>query len=94
MSGFEPDRVIDLPDGTIGVTSHLMRGESQEFAQVLWTSDGRRTVAWSERSTIAHNGYHRFCEGALVVLDGGARLACVMRENHSAGIPFIRRLLR
>jgi len=86
IGGFEPDRVIDLPDSTLGVTSHLMRGESQEFAQVLWTSaDGGRT--WSERSTIAHNGYHRFCEGALVILDGGARLACVMRENHSAGIP-------
>jgi len=34
-----------------------------------------------------HDGYHRFCEGALVLLDGGHKLACVMRENHSAGIP-------
>lgn len=84
--GFEPDRIMDLPDGTIGVTTHLMRGESQEFAQVLWASDdGGQT--WAERNTIAHNGYHRFCEGAVVVLDGGKRLACVMRENHSAGIP-------
>jgi len=86
IGGFEPDRVIDLPDRALGVTSHLMRGDSQEFAQALWTSaDGGR--AWSERGAIAHNGYHRFCEGALVILDGGARLACVMRENHSAGIP-------
>ena len=86
IGGFEPDRIIDLPDGTLGVTSHLMRGESQEFAQVLWTSaDGGRS--WRERSTIAHNGYHRFCEGAIVVLDGGRRQACVMRENHSGGIP-------
>ncbi len=86
IGGFEPDRIIDLPDGALGVTSHLMRGATQEFAQVLWTSeDGGRS--WSERSTIAHNGYHRFCEGAIVVLDGGARLACVMRENHSGGIP-------
>ena len=86
IGGFEPDRIIDLSDGTLGVTSHLMRGESQEFAQVLWTSadDG---VTWTERSTIAHDGYHRFCEGALVLLDGGRRLACVMRENHSGGIP-------
>ena len=86
IGGFEPDRVINLPDGALGVTSHLMRGATQEFAQVLWTSDdGGRN--WSERSTIAHDGYHRFCEGAIVVLDGGARLACVMRENHSGGIP-------
>lgn len=84
--GFEPDRMMDLPDGSLGVTTHLMRGESQEFAQVLWASDdGGQT--WTERSTIAHNGYHRFCEGAVVILDEGKRLACVMRENHSAGIP-------
>ena len=86
IGGFEPDRILDLPDGTLGVTSHLMRGESQEFAQVLWaSSDGGAT--WSERSTIAHDGYHRFCEGAIVLLGGGRQLACVMRENHSGGIP-------
>ncbi len=86
IGGFEPDRVMDLPDGTLGVTSHLMRGGSQEFAQVLWTSEDRGRT-WTERSTIAHDGYHRFCEGALVLIDAGRRLACVMRENHSGGIP-------
>lgn len=86
IGGFEPDRVLDLPDGTLGVASHLMRGESQEFAQVLWTTDDGGTT-WTERSTIAHDGYHRFCEGAIVVLNDGERLACVMRENHSGGIP-------
>lgn len=86
IGGFEPDRILDLPDGALGVASHLMRGESQEFAQALWTSaDGGR--AWSERGTIAHDGYHRFCEGAIVLLNGGRQLACVMRENHSGGIP-------
>ena len=83
--GFEPDRIIDLPDGTLGVATHLMRGDTQEFADVLWVSDdgGQR---WTERSTIAHNGYHRFCEGAIAILDDG-KLVCVMRENHSGGIP-------
>ena len=86
IGGFEPDRILDLPDGTLGVATHLMRGEGQEFAEVLWTSeDGGKT--WSERSTIAYDGYHRFCEGGMVVLDGGKRLACVLRENHSGGIP-------
>ena len=84
--GFEPDRVMNLPDGTLGVATHLMRGEGQEFADVLWaSSDGGET--WEERGTIAYNGYHRFCEGAVVALHGGQRLACVLRENHSAGIP-------
>ena len=84
--GFEPDRVIDLPDGTLGVASHIVLGESQEFADILTVSeDGGKT--WERRSIIAHDGYHRFCEGALVLLHGGRRLACVLRENHSAGIP-------
>ncbi len=69
IKGFEPDRMLELPDGRLAVVSHLMRGASQEFA------------------VIAHDGLHRFCEGALVLLDGGRELACVMRENHSAGIP-------
>ena len=85
IMGFEPDRMLDLPDGTLGVASHIMRGESQEFADILSISeDGGKT--WKERSTIAHDGYHRFCEGAIVLLEGG-ELACVLRENHSAGIP-------
>ncbi|MCY4465237.1 MAG: sialidase family protein [Chloroflexi bacterium] len=84
--GFEPDRIVDLPDGTLGVTAHVLRGSSQEFAQDLWVSaDGGRN--WSKRGTIAHDGYHRFCEGAVVWLHGGRRLACIMRENHSGGLP-------
>ena len=86
IRGFEPDLVMDLPDGTIGVASQMMLAEGQEFCEVLWVSaDGGKT--WSQRSIIAYDGYHRFCEGAVVWLDGGKRLACVLRENHSAGIP-------
>lgn len=86
IMGFEPDRVMDLPDGRLAVASQIMRGETQEFADILSCSDdGGKT--WYEQATIAHNGYHRFCEGAIVILDGGKELACVMRENHSAGIP-------
>ncbi len=86
IMGFEPDRIIDLPDGSLGVASHVMRRTSQEFAEILSVStDGGQS--WTERATIAHDGYHRLCEGALVLLDEGRQLACVMRENHSAGIP-------
>ena len=86
IRGFEPDRIINLPDGTLGVASHIMRRNSQEFAEVLWVSDDKGRN-WYERSTIAHNGYHRFCEGAIVIIEPEKTLACVMRENHSGGIP-------
>jgi hypothetical protein len=85
VKGFEPDRVLDLPDGSLGFGAHLMRGESQEFANVLYCSvDGGKT--WTERATMAHDGYHRFCEGGIVILEGG-ELACVLRENHVGGMP-------
>lgn len=91
IMGFEPDRIQDLPDGRLGVGSHVMRGESQEFAVILSCSDdGGET--WYEAATVAHNGYHRVCEGAIVQLDnpdavGGKELACILRENHHAGQP-------
>ena len=91
IMGFEPDRILDLPDGRLGVGSHIMRGDSQEFAEILSCSDDGG-VTWYEAATIAHDGYHRFCEGAIVLLDnpdavGGQELACILRENHHAGIP-------
>jgi hypothetical protein len=86
IPGFEPDRVVELPAGRLAVVTQVLRGASQEFAVLLCTSsDGGRS--WATTATIADDGYNRSCEGALVVLDGGAELACVMRENHSSGVP-------
>ena len=86
ISGFEPDRMMELADGRLAVCSHLMRKEAQEYAEIISCSHDNG-VTWHEQATIAHDGYHRFCEGALVVLDGGTGLACVMRESHSGGFP-------
>ena len=84
IMGFEPDRMMELPDGRLAVCSHIMLRESQEFAEIMTTStDGGKT--WGDQVIVAHDGYHRFCEGALVILD--KEIACVMRENHSGGIP-------
>jgi hypothetical protein len=33
--GFEPDRMMDLPDGRLAVCFHLMRGDTQEFAVIM-----------------------------------------------------------
>ncbi|HUX88368.1 MAG TPA: sialidase family protein, partial [Chloroflexota bacterium] len=86
IRGFEPDRIVELPDGRLAVCSHIMRGQTQNFAEIFSTSsDGGRT--WHEASEIAHDGFQHFCEGALVVLDGGKTLACVMRDNLNGGYP-------
>ncbi len=83
--GFEPDRIVELPDGRLGVGSHLLRGDTQEYAEILSTSsdDG---ATWQETATVANDGVHRFCEGAMVPL-GGQRMACVLRESRSGGMP-------
>lgn len=86
IRGIENDRVIELPDGRLALGTHYLRGDSLEFAENLWCSDDRGKT-WYHAAEIAHDGYHRFCEGALVILEGGTELACIMRENHSAGIP-------
>ncbi len=86
IQGFEPDRMIELPDGRLAVCSHLVLGDTQEYAEIISCSrDGGKT--WRREAIIAHDGYHRFCEGALVVMNGGKELACVMRETRSAGMP-------
>ena len=86
VKGFEPDRILDLPDGSLGFAAQVMRGASQEFAEVLYVSTDKGKT-WQERGTIAHDGFFRYCEGGVVILDGGKELACVLRENHSAGNP-------
>ena len=86
IKGFEPDRMIDLPDGRLATASHVMRGDTQEYGDILSYSDDGG-VTWYERATIAHDGYHFLCEGSIVLLDGGKELACVMRESRGAGIP-------
>jgi hypothetical protein len=38
VNGFEPDRVQDMPDGSLAFAAHVMRGETQEFADVMYVS--------------------------------------------------------
>ena len=86
IMGFEPDRMVELNDSTIAVGSHIMFGETQELGEILTVSeDGGQT--WQRRSTVAHDGHYRYCEGAVVPLNGGRELACILRENHHGGTP-------
>lgn len=83
--GFEPDRIMELPDGRLAAVTHLMLRRTQQFAVILSCSeDGGKT--WHRGATIADDGFHIFCEGALVLLNDGG-LACLIRENHGVGYP-------
>ena len=39
IMGFEPDRMLELGTGQLAVLTHVMRPESQEFAEILSLSD-------------------------------------------------------
>lgn len=83
--GFEPDRILELPDGRLMVGTHLMRGATQEYAEVVsFSRDGGKQ--WTGPTEIAHDGCYRYCEGGIVLLDAG-RLACIMRDSFSSGRP-------
>ena len=84
--GYEPDRMLTLPDGRLGVATQYMLGESQEYGMFLYCSDDAG-ASWYKQGVIAHDGYNCHSEGALVFLDGGKELACVMRQDQSAGNP-------
>ena len=81
ISGFEPDRMMELPDGRLAVCTHVMLSESQEFAEIMTTSsDGGLT--WGNQVIVAHDGYHRFCEGALVILLCFLKITVELGANH------------
>lgn len=86
IMGFEPDRILDLPDGSLAVGTHIMFGETQELGEILTVSEDGG-ASWQRRAVVAHDGHYRYCEGALVILDGGRELACLLRENHHGGTP-------
>ncbi len=85
IPGIEPDRVRELPDGTLLAGTHFMRGDTQKLAQaVLRSADGGRT--WGGLALVASDAVHNFCEGCILSLRSG-RLACIMRENNHNNYP-------
>jgi hypothetical protein len=83
--GFEPDRMLDLPDGSLGFGSHC---SAASHRKKLTSSTSARTAGRRGLSgpRWAHDGFNRVCEGAVVLLSGG-ELACVLRDSYGAGRP-------
>ena len=85
VPGIEPDRVIELDDGTLLMGSQLVFRDNYKLAQfIMRSTDGGWT--WKDLVVIAKDQVHNHCEGAIVKLSNGS-LACVMRENNHNGYP-------
>ncbi len=85
VPGIEPDRIVEVADGTLFMGSQMTFRSNRKIAEfVLRSTDGGRS--WSGLSMIAQDRIHHHCEGAIVVLRGG-ELACIDRENNHNGYP-------
>ena len=85
IPGIEPDRVVELGDGTLLVAACLVPGDTQKESMIVMRSnDGG--ASWRDLSTVARDRIHNYTEGAIVVLSSGL-LACVMRNENHNGYP-------
>lgn len=85
IPGIEPDRIIELDDGTLLMGSHMTFRANRKIANfVMRSTDGGKT--WRDLRIIAQDKVHHHCEGGLLTLKGG-RLACILRENNHNGYP-------
>ena len=85
VPGFEPDRIVELEDGTLLMVSQVYFHATHKIGVfVVRSTDGGMT--WKERSIVAADTVHQHSEGAIVVLSGGV-LACVLRESNHHGYP-------
>src|SRR5688572_27929463 len=83
IPGIEPDRVVELSDGTLIMGTHFTSRDTVRLTEALaFSRDGGRS--WGELTPAGKDPLHNFCEGAYVELAGGG-LLCAMRENTSAG---------
>lgn len=85
IQGIEPDRVVELGDGTLIVGSHMTFRATRKLGEFTMRSpDGGRT--WKDFAMVASDRIHNHCEGATVILRGG-ELAHIMRDNVHRGYP-------
>ena len=88
IPGIEPDRIVELSDGTLLMADCVVMEETQKLGMIVTrSSDGGKT--WRDMSVIAKDPVHNHCEGAIAFLSSGL-LACVMRnQNHSGYSSFV-----
>jgi len=85
LPGIEPDRIVELADGTLVTCATVVHKDTQKEAMVMMRSgDGGTT--WKDLTVIAKDQVQNYTEGAMVRLSNGL-LACVMRNENHNGYP-------
>ncbi len=92
VPGIVPDRLCELPDGTLLLGSHVRDEETGKLKQMVARSDDGRS-SWSPQATIAADPGLNLCEGSILPLPGG-ELVCYMRENSAQGWPLYKSISR
>ena len=85
VPGFEPDRVVELGDGTLLMASQIYFKATRKLGVFIMRSNDGGTT-WRDRSIVAADEVHHHTEAAIVVLSDGT-LASVMRESNHHGYP-------
>ena len=83
--GIEPDRVVELADGTLITASTLVLRATIKEAMVAMRSHDRG-LNWKDYSVVASDRVQNYTEGAIVVLSDKS-LACVTRNENHHGYP-------
>ncbi len=90
VQGIVPDKVRDLPDGTLALGTHDLSPYTGNLRQLLWTSsDGKN---WCQPTIVAADPDLNLCEGSLLNHEGS--LLFIMRENSGLGRPGYKAILK
>ena len=86
IPGFVPDRILELPEGTLLMGTHRPCPAPPHQLEQLVSISRDRGATWPEcHVTASEEGYH-LCEGSFVSLDPEL-LACFYRENSMKNHP-------
>ena len=85
LPGIEPDRIVELQDGTLLTCATVVHKDTQREAMVMMRSKDEG-MQWVDLTVIAKDFVQNYTEGAIVVLSTGL-LACVMRNENHNGYP-------
>jgi sialidase-1 len=86
IPGMVPDRILELPDGTLLMGSHRPSPDPPHQLEQLVSISRDRGATWPECYVTASDREYHLCEGSFVLFEQGL-LACFCRENSMKNHP-------